>query len=332
MKWALIGASRIAAEHMIRAFRAQPGGAVTAVLSADAQRGAAYAETHGIDQSFDDLDTLLAKADCDAVYISTTNEKHCDQALAAIAAGKHVLCEKPLAMNVADAVRMVRAAEEAGVVFATNHHLRNAGSHLAIRELVASGRLGRILSVRVCHAVSLPEALRGWRISDAAAGGGVIPDITVHDADTVRFDLDEDPVEVVAQKTASGLGQGVEDSAMSIWSMPSGAMVSSHESFTHPHAGTGIEIHGTDGSVVARGVMTQAPVGTVTLTNGAGAREVPFDTHDLYERSMGLFHAAVRGEGRPSADGWDGVKSLAVALAVREAARTGTAQKIDYGV
>ena len=208
MKWALIGASRIAAGHMIKAFRAQPGGAVTAVLSADAQRGAAYAETHGIDRSFDDLDTMLAEADCDAVYISTTNEKHFEQALAAIAAGKHVLCEKPLAMTVADAVRMVRAAEEAGVVFATNHHLRNAGSHLAIRELVASGRLGRILSVRVFHAVSLPQALRGWRISDAAAGGGVIPDITVHDADTVRFHLDEDPVEVVAQMTAGGWARG----------------------------------------------------------------------------------------------------------------------------
>ncbi|SDY36835.1 Gfo/Idh/MocA family protein [Citreimonas salinaria] len=332
MKWALVGASRIAAGYMIRAFRAQPGGAVTAVLSADAQRGAAYAETHGIDRFFDDLDTLLAEADCDAVYISTTNEKHCEQALAAIAAGKHVLCEKPLAMSVADAVRMVRAAEQAGVVFATNHHLRNAGSHLAIRELVSSGRLGPILSVRVFHAVSLPGALRGWRISDAAAGGGVIPDITVHDADTVRFHLGEDPVEVVAQMTNSGLGHGVEDSAMSIWKMPSGAMVSTHESFTHPFAGTGIEIHGTEGSVVARGVMTQDPKGTVTLTDPEGTHDIPYDTHDLYERSMGLFEAAVRGQGRPSADGWDGVKSLAVALAVREAARTGTAQKIDYGV
>ncbi|WP_375258047.1 Gfo/Idh/MocA family protein [Citreimonas sp.] len=332
MKWALIGASRIAAGHMIGAFRAQPGGEVTAVLSADARRGAAYAEEHGIARSFDDLGTLLAEADCDAVYISTTNEKHHEQALAAIAAGKHVLCEKPLAMSVADAVRMVRAAKEAGVVFATNHHLRNAGAHLAIRDLVASGRLGRILSVRVSHAVNLPQALRGWRITDAAAGGGVIPDITVHDADTVRFHLDEDPVEVVAQMTASGLGQGVEDSVMSVWRMPSGVMVSTHESFTHPFAGTGIEIHGTEGAVVAREVMAQTPQGSVTLVDADGRYDVPFETHDLYERSMRLFEAAVRGEGRPSADGWDGVKSLAVALAVREAARTGAAQTIDYGV
>jgi 1,5-anhydro-D-fructose reductase (1,5-anhydro-D-mannitol-forming) len=96
-----------------------------------------YAAEHGIANGFGDLDALL-QGDIDAVYISTTNEKHFPQAMAAIAAGKHVLCEKPLAMTVRDAVTMVRAAADAaGLVFATNHHLRNAGSHLAIRDLIS---------------------------------------------------------------------------------------------------------------------------------------------------------------------------------------------------
>ena len=160
-----------------------------------------------------------------------------------------MLCEKPLAMTPAEAAGMVRAASEAGVVFATNHHLRNAGSHVAIRDLIASGAIGRVLSVRVFHAVHLPPHLQGWRINDAAAGGGVIPDITVHDADTVRFYLGEDPVEVVAMAGASGMGQGVEDSVMSIWTHALGAMVQTHESFTHPFAGSGVEVHGTEGSI-----------------------------------------------------------------------------------
>ena len=162
------------------------------------------------------------------------------------------------------------------MTFATNHHLRNAGSHLAIRDLIASGRLGRILSVRVFHAVHLPPHLQGWRISDAAAGGGVIPDIVVHDADTVRFYLDEDPTEVVAKSAVSGLGQGVEDSVMSVWSMPSGAMVQTHESFTHPFAGSGVEVHGTEGSIFGRGIMTQRPVGEVVLVDATGRNEVSF--------------------------------------------------------
>lgn len=328
MRWGLVGASTIAAEHMIRAIRAS-GGDIAVVMSGEAARGEAFAAAHGIARATTDLDRLLETVD--AVYISTTNEKHRPQALAAVAAGRSVLCEKPLAMTVGDAVEMVQAAASKGVTFATNHHLRNAGSHIAIRDLVAAGRIGRVLSVRVFHAVHLPEHLRGWRINDAGAGGGVIPDITVHDADTVRFHLGEDPVEVVAAMGVSGLGEGVEDSAMSVWTMPSGAMVSAHESFTHPFAGTGIELHGTAGSIVARGVMTQRPVGVITLVDAAGRHDVPFDTHDLYERAVGLFARAVAGDGRPAADGTDGVKSLAVALAVREAAGTGRRVRVDYG-
>jgi 1,5-anhydro-D-fructose reductase (1,5-anhydro-D-mannitol-forming) len=182
----------------------------------------------------------------------------------------------------------------------------------------------------VFHAVHLPEHLRGWRINDAGAGGGVIPDITVHDADTVRFHLGEDPVEVVAMAGASGMGEGVEDSVMSVWAMPSGVMVQAHESFTHAFAGTGVEVHGTEGSIFGRGIMTQRPTGEVELVTAGGRQAVGFDGHDLYVRALGLFAEAVAGRGRPAADGVDGVKSLAVAMAVREAARTGRAVRVDY--
>jgi 1,5-anhydro-D-fructose reductase (1,5-anhydro-D-mannitol-forming) len=329
MRWGLIGASTIASEHMIGAIRAS-GGEVASVLSSNAERAAHYAAEHDIPDGLSDLDALLA-GDIDAVYISTTNEKHFAQAMAAIAAGKHVLCEKPLAMTVADAATMVQAAADAGLTFATNHHLRNAGSHLAMRELVKSGRIGDVLSVRVFHAVYLPPHLQGWRIDNPAAGGGVIPDIVVHDADTVRFHLAEDPAEVVAMQTESGLGQGVEDSVMSVWSMPSGVQVMTHESFTHRFATSGFEMHGTKGSIVARNVMTQRPVGEITLRTEAGEEAVPFATHNLYARAVGLFHDAANGRGMPSATGVDGVKSLAVASAVAEAARSGRRTAVDYG-
>ncbi|MGL4281783.1 MAG: Gfo/Idh/MocA family protein [Albidovulum sp.] len=331
MKWALIGASTIAAQYMIRAIRAQQDGEIVRVVSGSAARGADYAREHGIPKSGTDLDEALADPEVEAVYISTTNEKHLAQALAAIAAGKHVLCEKPLAMTVADAVEMVAAADKAGVVFATNHHLRCSGSHRTVRDLIAQGRIGKVLSLRLFHAVHLPENLQGWRIKSAEAGGGVIPDITVHDADVARFLIGEDPETVVAQMTASGMGHGVEDSAMSVWTMPSGAMVMSHESFTHPFAGSGLEVHGTEGSIFGRGVMTQKPVGEIELVTRAGRETVPYPAHDLYMQGVGEFVAATRGKGKPAATGWDGVKSLAVAFAVREAAATGKRLTVNYG-
>ena len=208
MYWGLVGASTIAAEYMIRALRSVEQGDIAWVVSGSDSHATRYAAQHGIPRATTSLDEMLADPGVTAVYISSTNEKHHAQALAAIAAGKHVLCEKPLAMTVEQAAEMVRAANAAGVTFATNHHLRCAGSHRAIRDLIASGRIGRVLSLRIFHAVHLPPHLQGWRINDAAAGGGVIPDITVHDADTVRFLLGEDPGSVVAQAGSSGMGDG----------------------------------------------------------------------------------------------------------------------------
>ncbi len=330
MKWGLVGASTIASEHMIGAIRAQYGHTVEAVLSSSAERGQTFATRNGIPHAFTDLDALLARPEIGAVYISTINEKHFSQAMAAFAAGKHVLCEKPLALSVDDAAQMVEAARTAGLVFATNHHLRCAGAHLAIRQIIAEGRLGRILSMRVFHAVSLPERLRGWRIDNRGAGGGVIADITVHDADTVRFHLGEDPKTVVAQAVSSGLGEGVEDSVMSVWTMPSGIMVQTHESFTHPYAGSGIEVHGTEASLFAEGVMTQRPTGTITMTEKDGSVHLNYERHDVYGYGLKAFNRAVAGHGCPAADGIDGLKSLAVAMAVARSAREGQAVDVDY--
>jgi len=331
MRWALIGASTIADQFMIPAIRAQNDGKILRVVSGSAHRAALYAADHGIPGSGADLSEALADDRVDAVYISSTNEKHLPQAMAAIAAGKHVICEKPLAMGVTDAVSMVVAAERAGLVFATNHHLRCSGSHRTIRDLIASGRVGRVLSLRIFHAVHLPQNLQGWRINSPEAGGGVIPDITVHDGDVARFLLGEDPQTVVAEMSASGMGQGVEDSCMSVWTMPSGAMVMSHESFTHPFAGSGLEVHGSLGSIFARNVMTQRPVGEIELVSVSGREAVGFPDHDLYVQGVGEFCDAVAGKGGPAASGWDGVKSLAIAMAVREAARSGGRVTVNYG-
>lgn len=271
---------------MIDAIRAG-GDDILSVQSSGQVRATEFAGQHGIAHSTTEVDVLLATPGLDAVYISSTNEKHFAQAMAAIAAGKHVLCEKPLAMSVAYAVTMVRTAKDAGVVFATNHHLRNAASHRAIRDLIAAGEIGEILSARVFHAVNLPDALRGWRIDNLGAGGGVILDIVVHDADTVRFHLGETPDSVVAIASGRRMGRGVEDSVMSVWVMPSGAQVHTHESFTHAHAGTGIEFHGTTGSIIGRGVMTQDPIGQVILRRGQDETSLPFQPHDLYQQGAG---------------------------------------------
>ena len=329
--WGLIGASTIAREWVIDAIRAQPGHQVVAVMSSDAKRAAEYAEANRIASAYSELSALLADSKIDAVYISTTNELHKTQTLAAAAAGKHVLCEKPLAMTVADAREMVAACAKAGVVMGTNHHLRHAATHRKMRELVNTGAIGKPLFARVFHAVYLPPHLQGWRLHKPTAGGGVIVDITCHDADTLRFLLGSEPLEAVALSQQAGLATGeVEDGVMAVLRFDNGVLAQLHDAFTVKHANTGLEIYGTEGSIIARDVMTQRPVGEVILRTGSEESVILVEHENLYVRAVRTFVAAVAGQGVPAASGEDGVRSLATALAVLEASRSGQRVAIRY--
>lgn len=324
IRWALIGASTIADEWMVDAIRSQPDGAIATVVSSNAERAREFAQKHGIASFSTNLDDVLADPAIDAVYISSTNEKHLPQVLAAAKAGKHVLCEKPLALVPDDAARMIEACITHRVVLGTNHHLRCAASHRKMRELVQSGVLGTALYARVFHAVSLPPHLRGWRIERADAGGGVILDISVHDVDTLRFILDDEPVEASAMTSSGTMGAaGLADGVMGIIRFRRGVLAQIHDAFTVPFASTGLEIHGTAGSLVARDVMTQQAVGEIELRTANGTESIAIEHGNLYEYSVAQFHRAVQDGQAPAASGVDGYRSLITARALAKSAETG---------
>ncbi len=325
IRWGLIGASDIAATRMVPAFNSLEGTSVDAVVSSNPERAREYAARNAIPRAYAALDELLADPEIDAVYISTTNEHHRDQAIAAATAGKHILSEKPLALTLEDALAMERACIEHGVVFGTNHHLRNAATHRTIRRLVSEGQIGQPLAARVFHAVYLPPRLQGWRLTNPHSGGGVVLDITVHDVDTLRFDLDDDPIEVTAMIANHGMaGPGLPDSAMTIMRFSGDVLAQTHDAFTIGNARTGFEVHGSEGSIRCTEAMTQEPDGDVFLIRSGKEAQVDIgERENLYVRSIRRFNEAIRGEGEPAATGRDGIWSLATALAAIESASTG---------
>lgn len=324
IRWALIGASTIADEWMVNAIKSQPDGSVEAVVSGDAGRAREFAQKHGIPIASADLDAVLADPAIDAVYVSSTNEKHLPQVLAAAKARKHVLCEKPLALSEVEAAQMIEACALNKVMLGTNHHLRCAASHRKMRELIRAGAVGTPLYVRVFHAVSLPPHLHGWRIERQDAGGGVILDISVHDVDTLRFLLDDEPVEVSAM-TASGTmsAAGLADGVMAIIRFKNGVLAQIHDAFTVPYAPTGLEVHGTAGSLFARDVMTQRAIGQIECRSAGGTELVDIAHGDLYVTAVAQFHRAITEGEDPAASGIDGYRSLITALALAKSAETG---------
>src|SRR3954462_8762197 len=118
MRWGFIGASNIAG-RVIASLRKLPGQELVGVVPHNAERASQFAAEHGLALADTALERFLQEGRFDAVYVSSTNEQHCAQTLAALAAGCHVMCEKPLAMSVADANRMIDAAAACGRVLAT---------------------------------------------------------------------------------------------------------------------------------------------------------------------------------------------------------------------
>jgi 1,5-anhydro-D-fructose reductase (1,5-anhydro-D-mannitol-forming) len=327
VRWGFIGASIWARTRMIPAVKAVDGSTAVGVFSTSVERGEAFRQATGLERAYTSLDELLADPDLDAVYISTTNDLHAEQTITAARAGKHVLCEKPLSVSVEDGIRMIEVCEDAGVILGTNHHLRGAATIRVMRDLLTRGAIGELIAGRVFHAGLLPEAMRTWRLSRKDLGAGVIFDLTVHDVDTIRFLLGDEVAEVTARTANQGMATDqVEDSVMGVLRMRGGQLVSFHDAFTVPHAGSGVELHGSEGSLIGRGVMSADPVGEVLLRGPGTDEEIVIpDRRPLYEQAIRCFNRAVSGGGEPLTSGRDGLASLAVAVAAAESARIGHA-------
>lgn len=235
------------------------------VVATSAEKGAAAARTLGFDAWSTDLAKVLARSDIDAVDVTVPNDRHFPVAMAAIAAGKDVLCEKPLALTVAQAREMADAARARGVRTLVWHNYRRAPAATTAAQLITEGRLGEIRHVR---GVYLQDWLANdacphlWRMSAGAAGSGAHGDLNAHLIDMTRFLTGLEFAEVSGlQETfirerrlpTGGMAKvEVDDAFLFLARLSNGALAS----FEATRAAPGrknynrIEVNGTKGSVV----------------------------------------------------------------------------------
>jgi 1,5-anhydro-D-fructose reductase (1,5-anhydro-D-mannitol-forming) len=323
----LVGASNIAMTWMLPAFAALSI-RVCGLYDNEPRRFSYWADS-GVEGQTTNLDQLLA-GDIDAVYISTRNDQHLAEAVAAAEAGKHILVEKPMALSVGDAQAMINAANRNGVVLAVNHHLVASPLHNTGRQLVAEGRIGRLVGARINNPGTLPTHLRGWRLS-GAPGAGVILDLTVHDASILNPLLGAPPLEVTAMAAtqAAWNNSSAPDSVMSVIRYGSGSrgidrLAFAHDSFTVAAPSSYLEILGDGGAIVIRDAMNQDTAGTVELHTSEGVAPVAVDcSDDLYQILLRAFLDAIQGDGRPTVTGAEGLLALQVALAAEQSAAEG---------
>jgi 1,5-anhydro-D-fructose reductase (1,5-anhydro-D-mannitol-forming) len=320
--WGIMGTGNFASAAVAPAIGALgDAGRLVAAVSRDRTRADAFAAKHGAARAYTAYEDLLADPEIQVVYISTPNAQHADQAVAAARAGKHVLCEKPLALTVADARRVVDAFARARLRLGTHFQTRHHTAFAETKRLLDERAIGDVILVQI--EVSPGDApLRGWRTDPALAGLGAINNIAVHAYDLLRYLLGAEVGEVTAL-TEVGRTSALERMVLALLRFHTGVLAYVNANQNVPYYQPDIAIYGTRGRIVGIDCTRPFRDGELRVLTESGERVAKHSSRDAIVRSVAAFNDAVVHGREPNASGLDGLRNVQLTDAVIASAREG---------
>ena len=279
VQWLLVGTGDIVRKRVGAALAPRLCG-----VCGGRERAAAIAKDHGATEVFDDLDTALRNTAANAVYVATPVHRHRREALAAIAAGKHVLIEKPLGLDGDDAQQIRDAAAGAGVTAGCAYYRRCFPRFAHLAQLLDRNALGRIVMVRTCYWSWFgpdPDDPKRWRVDPSRSGGGPLADMGSHMFDLL-IALVGMPRSVFAVCNTLAHEYDVEDTAAVVMTLDNGAQVTADFGWNSKTWRHEFEIIGTEGKVL----WAPADTGKVTVTLGRDIQELDLPNADNVHRPL----------------------------------------------
>jgi predicted dehydrogenase len=249
---------------------------LAAVFDPDSERAKAIAADFG-GRAFDDLEAMLDKGGVDAVVVATPNRFHADGVVAAAAHGKHVFCEKPLAIDVADCRRMIEACEQAGTVLQVGFNQRFWSQVQIAKGLVDAGFIGKVHQMRSIYSeksTAYPAATR-YRYDLAQSGGATIIDLTIHRIDLARY-LVGDFASVFAELAHSEMDEKVDDNVWLLARFASGTRGCLSGNRYSPAIGDGTDLYGTEGTIhIASETLNPFNAAPLAVYTEKSAKDLP---------------------------------------------------------
>ncbi len=330
--WGILGAGRIAESQMAPAIAAAPGHQLIAVTRRDLAAAQQFADKHGAQRAYDNDETLLADPQVNAVYVATPPHLHVRQTIQAAQAGKHILCEKPLALDTGEARTMIEAARANRVTLMVCYYQRFNTRHQRIKALVEEGAIGQFTAARISFSERFPPQPGVWHHDPAISGGGPLMDLGVHCIDLLRYLCG--PVQSVAALVDTLVDDSpVADTSTLLLQLTGGAqaVVTSHWTTANhdPEHFNRVEIYGTEGTIVAAPIQAKDSAGTLQLITADGIQDLSVKpgAPRPHVALLGAFAATVVGDSPNPIPGDEGLAGLAVVEAARESARSG--QRIE---
>ena len=301
IKWGVIGCGGIANKRTIPGMLLAENAALAAVMDINAALANEVGEKYRASAVCTSVEELL-RQDIDAVYIATPVFLHKDQAIAAMRAGKHVLVEKPAGIDSAEIEAIKQVSREEHVKLGVGMLMRFHSQHQKMKELIADGKLGEIVSMRAQWAFWYPDMEGNWRQNKKLSGGGALMDVGVHCIDLLMYisGLKADCVSAFCDTQT--FRYHVDDHAGVFMRMNQGAHAYVDVSFNIPEQAAipRVEIYGTKGSMIAENTCQQETGGTVKVTllketGGSDAEAFFLDPAEgnLYTREIESFSRAI---------------------------------------
>lgn len=310
LTWGLVGTSGYAARACLPAFARTGAAALVAVASSSADRAAAFAAEHAIPRAYGSIDALCADDSVAAVWIASASHLHVDHTRAAIAAGKHVLLEKPTALTAKQGWELVELAEAAGVKLATGYQARYVPAHQKMRELIAAGEIGTVVAVRSLYGMRRTGPPRSWRGEKELARWGVLADIGTHHIDLMRMLVGE--VTDATGYSAHQRGYETEDLAVASLRFAGGFLGTMTVTGNYFRPATVLEVVGTEGAVAAFDTSPDGQ-GSATLVRADDTSvDITGERPNSTQAQLAAVTAAFLGADVPYATGADGARNLEI--------------------
>lgn len=246
VRWGILGCGDVAEKKSGPALYQAHGSELIAVMRRDRAKAEDFARRHGAKRAYDTAPALLADTEVDAVYIATPPYLHCEQAIAAAQAGKHVLVEKSMALNADECDRMMDACRSAGVHLHVAYYRRFYPKFVRAKALLDAGAVGRVLGAHLL--MCSRSGSGGWRTDPAVSGGGHFFDVGSHRIDMLVHLLG-DVAEVIGFAENLVGHHAAENDVVLALRMASGALVSAGFHYQASPPRDVLEIYGTEGTL-----------------------------------------------------------------------------------
>lgn len=307
MRFGIIGAGSIAQGSFAPALVASEHAELVAVSRRDLGAAQEFAARFGGCAHYDDPAALLADENVDAVIIATPGDSHCEYTLAATAQGKHILVEKPMAVNAAECRRMIEACEAAGVGLAVAYRRRTWPQVAAAQELIAAGKIGRVVCVRTHY--SGGPAFSGWQLQPGV--GGTMLEMAVHRIEVLLNFAPSRPTTVTAlvEKILDrGDGADIDDTNALLLKFEDGTIGVHSTIMTSPPRRDSVQVDGTAGRIIIESLESgSAEIKIERAEGGVEVVEVTPLENSLFDLPMiDDFVASIHEQRQPVCDGLSG--------------------------